>query len=49
MAMDEVYIRFGVLSAIPLLGEKLVGTLGDTVHIRCLHNQEDSLAMVEGR
>ena len=49
--MKVQWAKFAVVLALyPLsgLGRKLAGTHRGSVHLRCLHHQEDSLAVVEG-
>ena len=45
--MGKVHCRIGVVLAVPLLGEELVGTAGGPVHLRCLYHQENKMAVVE--
>ena len=45
--MDQVRCRTYFISFISLLGRKLVGTFGCTIHLRRIYHQEDTLAVVE--
>ena len=45
--MGEVCHRPDSLVDLPGLAEELVGIGGRTIHLRCIHHQEDSLDLVE--
>ena len=44
--MGQVHSSDDTVSALPLLGEELVGTARPAVHIRRIHHKEDTLAVV---
>ena len=47
--MDQVYRGSRLVSFVSILGKKLVGTAGGSFHLRRVHHQEDTLAVVERR
>ena len=48
MEMGEIWRGNRLLLGFPLLGEVMVGTDCAAVHLRCLHQQENQVDMVEG-
>ena len=46
--MGKVCLCSRSLPSLPFMGQELVGTVGRSFHLRCVHHEEDPLAVVEG-